>query len=602
MNEQPDIVCESSWEVCNKCGGIHTVISSKASLMQSNYDVFYCIGPLFDTPSSEFIEQQAPESISRIFERLAHKGIRCKFGSWDVFGQPNTILIDGSSFFKQLDSIKTGLWNDYQIDSIRARYDFDEPLSWSWAVGHFMEELEKEFSSKKILGHFHEWMAGFALLHLNNISSSIATVFTTHATMLGRSLAGRGTKIFSELESISPEIEAKKIGVEEKHTTERACAQTADVFSTVSSSTAKEAHHFLKCEPLVLPNGLPLDAFPTLEEALTKHSLSKSRIQEYLMTHFYPYLDPETKKNSVFDFSSTLFFYLSGRYEFENKGMDVTVSALGKLNSYLKEQQSSKTIVMFFPIAIPESKPRQTLLKNKSFFRQLQHTISEQVDKITTELISKLAVDNTVPKTLLPNSILEQFQQSFNTIRKEQRPPYTTHYINEATDPLIRSLHENNLFNRSDDKVKIVFIPSLLDGNDGLLNMNYYDFIQGCHLGIFPSYYEPWGYTPLESLSVAIPAITSNITGFGQFIADKRMGKHSGLSIVDREQDNSTTISQLFECFKDFASLSTKERVSRKVNAHALATSADWRQLITYYFRAHQQAISKKYSSLNSKR
>ncbi|MGM5481316.1 MAG: glycogen/starch synthase [Nanobdellota archaeon] len=594
METKADIVCETSWEVCNKCGGIHTVITSKASLMQAHYDTYYFIGPLFDNLPRDFIPSTPPETLSRIFERLSGHGIRCEYGVWDIDGRPSTILVDARSLFRHLDSIKKGLWDEYGIDSLNAAHDFHEPLIWSWGVGMLLEEFENEYSGKKIVGHFHEWLSGFAMFHLNNINSSVAKVFTTHATMLGRSLSSRGTWLFDVLENIDPEREAKAIGVADKFTTERACAHTADVFTTVSETTAKEAEHILGRKPMILPNGLSMDKFPTFEEASMDHKMNKRKLQDYLMAHFFPYRDPETGDDHVFDFADTLFFYTSGRYEFENKGIDVTIKALGRLNDHLKDAGSKRTIVTFFFLAVGGNKPYPELLENKSLLQGLESEISKESEVFIQRLVMDVLSRDDVDISTLPKNLLDRLKREFADVRRTKDPLLSTHEIDEDNDAIIRACRENGLHNKSDDKVKVVFIPAYLDGRDGILNMTYYEAISGCHLGIFPSYYEPWGYTPLESVAHGVPAITTSLTGYGQHMKDKIVGSKKGLYIVERSKEKDSVVDSLYRIFFHFASLDTNSRVARKINAHALSSYADWRQLVRYYLDAHNKALENK--------
>ncbi|MFW6378443.1 MAG: glycosyltransferase [Nanoarchaeota archaeon] len=594
MESKADMVCEVSWEVTNKCGGIYTVVSSKAKLMQAHYDTYYFIGPLFDRLPDEFIPSRPPESLSRIFDRLSKKGIRCEYGYWDIDGNPSTILIDSRVLFEHVNDIKEGLWDSYSVDSLLAGYDFDEPLIWSWGVGMFLEELEAEFSDKMIVGHFHEWMSGLAMMHLNNISSCIATVFTTHATMLGRSLSARGTWLFDVLDTIDPGQEAKAVGISEKFTTERACAHLADVFSTVSSSTAVEATHILGREPIVLPNGLPLEKYPTFEQASTDHTRNKRVVQDYLMAHFFPYIDPETGNDHIFDFNDTVLFYTSGRYEFENKGLDVTIDALGKLNDRLKDEGAKKDVIVFFLVAVDSQGPKAELLENKNYIDELSSRITDQTDLFVRRFVMNVLSRDDLDVKPMPDDFLDKLKREYWSIKRRRNPPLTTHIIDEDHDAIVNACRRNGLVNDSADKVKIVFVPAYLNGRDGLLNMEYYDVVSACHLGIFPSYYEPWGYTPLESIAHGVPAVTTDLAGFGQYMRDKAVDENAGLHIIKRSQNKDDVVSELYDVFRSFYDLDTPRRVNQKINAHALATYADWRQLVRHYFDAHTLALKNR--------
>lgn len=586
MNTIADMVFETSWEVCNKCGGIYTVITSKLSLMQAQYDNYYLIGPLFETLPNDFIQHEPPAPLSRVFAELEAQGIHCVYGTWDIMSKPNTILINAKSLFSQINDIKGYLWRNFGIDSLSAAYDFNEPLAWSWGVGKFLELVSKQFPEDKIVGHFHEWLSGFAALYLKDKNSSVATVFTTHATMLGRTLSSKNTNLFEMLDSINPEQEAKNNGVMDKFSTERACALNADVFTTVSEITAKECEAFFGRKPDVLPNGLAIDQFPTFEETSLKHRHFKKKIQQFIMSHFFPY--------QTFDLDKTKLFYFGGRYEFENKGIDVTLEALSKLNTHLKETGSQTTVIMFFLMAMHSNGPKGELLENKSLVQGLSSRVQEHADYFLKRVILDVLTDDSVHIDVLPPAYVKRLRRDFSFVKRTGNPLLCTHNIDEGNDPLIKKCHDLHLTNNPDDRVKIVYIPAYLTGGDGLLNMEYYEMVSGCHLGIFPSYYEPWGYTPLESIAFGVPAITTNTAGFGQYMRDKVVGNHKGLFILDRQQEWSGVIQDLYDLFHTFVHFNKSTRVACKMNAHALSTFADWRQLIRNYLAAHNKAIQEK--------
>ena len=579
-----DLVFEASWEITNKCGGIYTVITSKVPLMQANYDTYILLGPLFDTVPNDFLIRTPPEPFAAIFSRLAEQGIRCEYGVWDIPGQPTTILIDARKILNYINKIKEDLWNDYQVDSLHSAHDFNEPLAWSWGVGKFLELAAQQFNKKKIIGHFHEWLAGFAILYLKKIQSDIATVFTTHATMLGRSVSSRGVNVLQLLDTINPEEEAKRIGVIDKYSTERACALNVDVFTTVSKTTAKEAEKLFGRKPDVLPNGLAIDSFPTFDDAILQHRKYRGKISRFVMSHFFPY--------QSFDISHTLFLYSSGRYEFVNKGLDVTIDALAKLNEELKAVGSKRTVVMFFFMAMNSNGPKRELLENKSYVQEITTRIMDRNDFFLQQILLTVLLGDTTSIKILPKDYLEELKKEFNFVKRAGNPFICTHQIeNEENDEIIKYLKKMGLNNEAEDKIKIVFLPAYLDGTDGLLNLDYNEVVTGCHLGIFPSNYEPWGYTPLESIALGVPAITSSLSGFGQHMIDKVSKQKKGLAIINREQSREGVVHDLFDIIKQFVSYDRQSRVQCKLKAHALSTFADWRQLIIHYLDAHNKAL-----------
>ncbi|MCA9478258.1 MAG: glycogen/starch synthase [Nanoarchaeota archaeon] len=586
------MVFEVSFEVCNKVGGIYTVVSSKVPLMQAHYDNYFLIGPLFDTAPAEFIEERPTEPLAKIFSELAREGIKCKYGTWDILGRPNVILIDARNLNQYADDIKKHLWEAYQIDSYGAGGDFIEPMIWSWGVGKFLEKANHQFTHSKNIAHFHEWLSGFAILYLKDQGCHLPTVFTTHATMLGRSFSSTRRKLFLELDSIDPDYEAKQLGVSAKHTSEKAFARHSTVFSTVSDITAQEAQKLLGRKPEVLQNGLPIDLFPTFEESSYQHITNKKRLQQFLISHFYPY--------HVFDLNKTLFLYFGGRYEYENKGLDVIIEALSRLNYQLKEEGFDKTIVMFFFVAMNSGGPKPELLENKEQVTSLVNDLKEKSDYVIQQLLLDIITDDRYKIQPLPQDFIEGIRREFRFKKPEGNPPLCTHIIDEANDPVIKHCKAVGLTNKEEDKIKIVMVPKYLDGKDGFLNMDYYEVVSASHLGLFPSYYEPWGYTPLESLSYGVPAITSNTAGFGLFLKDKIIGKKKGLQIVDRHRDFEEVVQQLYELLNEYVRYNIHERVSCKMNAHALATYADWRQLIKNYIIVHNKAIVGERTSKES--
>jgi len=585
MEENTPMLFEASWEVTNKVGGIYTVIRSKIPLMKMHYDNYFLIGPLFNYVPIDFIQETPPSTFSEIFDQLATQNIRCIYGTWDVPGRPTTILIDAKGLFDKKDNIKAGLWNDFGIDSLYASYDFEEPLVWSWAVGQFLRVVEEHFKNNKIITHLHEWLSGFALLYLKQHKSKIATVLTTHATMLGRSIASNNKNYFDILKKIDPLEEAKKLRVVDKFTTEKACALQADVFTTVSEITAEEASIIFGRKPDVLPNGLPLDSYPTFEGASYNHLVNKEQLQKYIVSHFFPY--------ETFDLENTLFYYTSGRYEFENKGMHYIIKSLGKLNRQLREEGSKRSVIMFFFLAVTAGGPRQELLENTKNVEELFNSVKSHSESFFKKVVENLLTKETKDLKLCSGESLDQLRRRAKTIKRKGLSAMTTHVVDEEHDRVVQACIKEGLNNEPEDKVKIVIVHSFLNGRDGLINMSYNDVVNACHLGIFPSHYEPWGYTPLESISLGVPAITSSYAGFGQHIKPHLAGAHPGVFVLDLEQEDNNITEDLYKFLERYLFLSKQNRVATKMNAHALSTYADWRQLIQHYLEAHQKALKK---------
>jgi len=591
---QADMLYEVSWEVCNKVGGIYTVVKSKVELMQENYENYTLVGPFFaDKAKLETQQTVPPEGIKKVFDRLAKEGIVCYYGKWLVKGEPSVILVNSQGFYAKKDDIKKWLWESYQIDTLFSNWDFEEPMIWAYAVGKMLEYIAEEYQNEKIVAHLHEWLAGIALLHLKDVQSRISTVFTTHATMLGRSLAGQGYDLYSVLDSINPDEEAHKMNVQDKYLTEKACATKTDVFTTVSEITSIEAEKILgrKADVLVL-NGLDIQKFPNFEECSIKHKQQREVIREFISYFFFPYY--------TFDVSQTVIFFIVGRYEFKNKGIDIFIKALGRLNERLKHEGSPKTVVSFFWIPTGVNGIKTELLEAEDKYEQIKEYVQRDIPTLKSRLINSILVDSEVTKdTLFDKEFLIEARKHRMQFAKQGSPLLSTHYLfNEKEDPTIKAFIEEGLHNSEEDVVKVINYPVYLDGNDNLLGLKYYDAIQGSHFGIFPSYYEPWGYTPLESAALGVPALTTDLAGFGRFIKAKQQeiqAEKGGIYVLDRYGKNDDeAVSNFTDILYEFVQLRRKDRVEQKMLAKELCEYADWKKLIQNYIRAHNLALEKQ--------
>ncbi len=593
MEKKADYVFEVSWEVCNKVGGIYTVVSSKALKMFEHYgENYFAVGPYFPKKAhGEFKEEVSPDFLKEVIEGLKKEGITARYGKWLVQGQPNALLIDFSEFASRKNEIKKELWDNYKIDSLNTGYfDFDEPIIWGYAAGKLMHEISKNLKGKNVCAHVHEWLSGSALLYLKK-NSKIATVFTTHATVLGRAMSSSNVNLYASLGKINPEQECYKFGVSAKHQTERAAAQNADIFTTVSEITGIEAEFLLGRKPdVLLPNGLDFKKFPTFEQASISHARIKKKIKEFIAYYFFPYY--------VFKLDDTLIYFLSGRYEFRDKGIDTCIAALGNLNEKLKKEKSQRTIVAFFwvPGNIRGIKPE--LLESKTFYEDIKESINDSMEDVKTRLIFSL-VNETIATCgdLFGEDTLLEVNRKLTRFRKSGNPALSTHDLyDEEKDDILNALKKNNLLNKEEDKVKVVFYPIYLTGADGLLDLNYYESMQGSHLGIFPSYYEPWGYTPLEAGALGVSSVTTDLAGFGRYIQKKENGKEGGIFVIKRHNKNDNeVIEQLSSVMHSFANLSNEERVKNKIRALHLAAHADWNNMIKNYIKAHNLALEKKF-------
>ena len=593
MDPEADVCFEVSWEVCNKVGGIFTVVSSKASQMIDHYkDNYFLVGPYFPQKIYGIFEEQlAPESCRTVLEKLKKEGIDVHYGTWLIKGNPHVLLIDFSNFAKNKNDIKKELWDNYKIDSLYTEYfDFDEPVIWAYAVGKVIESLKPSFNNKRIVAQFHEWLSGAGLLYLKSRKVRIGTVFTTHATMLGRTLASEDVNLYDILEKINPDEEAKKRGssIFAKFQMEKQSALNANVFTTVSEITSIEAEKLLSRKPdVILPNGLDMSKFPTFEQASVKHKLFKNRIKHFLMTYFFPYYS--------FDIDNTLVYFLAGRYEFHDKGIDVLIKALGELNLMLKKEKSNKTIVAFFwvPGSIKSINP--TLLESKTLLNDIKDEVEDSLEDIKNKIIYLLVAQKEVSKKeLFDEDSLEDFKRKSLRLLRKGVPPLSTHDLyNYDSDQIINSFKKAGLNNLKEDPVKVIFYPIYLSGADGLLDTSYYESMQGAHLGVFPSYYEPWGYTPLEGGALGVSSVTTDLSGFGRFICKEcAPQKYPGIFVLKRYQKkDDQVVKDLTNFMYKFAKFNAQERTENKITAQKIALMADWKNFIENYIKAHNIAV-----------
>jgi glycogen(starch) synthase len=591
MGHDSTLLLESSWEVCNKVGGIYTVVSSKAAKVNAAYKKNYItIGPYFHhNVIGQFQEEIPPSEIKKAFDALKEKGIMCHYGTWQIEGEPKAILLDTTNFWHNLNDVKRQLWDWYKVDSLLAAHDYDEPVLWSFASGMLIQELTHHMPHKQMVAQFHEWLSGAGLLYARKHCHKIGTVFTTHATVLGRSLANADAPLYELLGKTLLEEEAKKHGVQAKHSMEKAAANACHVFTTVSEITGMEAEHLLGRKPdVLLPNGLDLGKFPVFEEILIKHRVQRDQIREFCLAYFFPYYH--------FDIENTIFYFLASRYEFRAKGIDHFIKALGMLNKRLKEEKSTRTIVAFLWVPTGIRNIRQELIENKTYFRDIKDSLDESKADIEKNLLYSLLEEKSVsPERVLGEQFLHDMKKKLARFRKQGTPPLVTHDIYDSNDAIVRAIYEAGLLNKEEDRVKVIYYPMYLTGADGLLDLNYYEAMQGCHLGVFPSYYEPWGYTPLEAGALGVPAITTDMSGFGRyFCADCVQTDFPGIYVVRRlgkpEQD---AINQLADFMHHFALLSREERTKDKLEARRVASTVDWEVLVQYYLEAHELAVKK---------
>lgn len=540
----PDFIFEASWEVCNKVGGIYTVLSMRAKTMQERLkDQIIFIGPDC-TKDAENIYFKEDKSLFAEWVQVTNdEGLSIKVGHWDIPGLPIAILIDYTSFFAQKNEFYSNLWQQYKVDSLHAYGDYDDSAMFSYAAAKVVESYYRHYllNHKNVIFHANEWQTGFAALVLQYRVPEIATLFTTHATGIGRSIAGNNKPLYGYLPAYNGDQMAGELNMESKHSIEKQTALHVDCFTTVSEITALECKELLdKPVDVVLPNGFEDDfvpkgvAFTNKRRAARKHLL-----------HIAEALTGDTLDDD------TLIVSTSGRYEFRNKGIDVFIEAMNRLNH---DENMQRKVVAFIEVpgwvANPRADLQERLLSGKKY-----------------------------------ETALEQ--------------PLLTHRLhNEDTDSVLGMAQYLGLNNEKENRVKLIFVPCYLDGADGIVNKSYYDVILGNDLCVYPSYYEPWGYTPLESIAFKVPCITTDLAGFGLW-ANGAKGKaceiEDGVKVIHRTDDNYSEVAEsIKETILSYAKMNKTTANKCRTNAQKLSKKALWSEFFKAYETAYAKALSRR--------
>lgn len=536
---KPDYLFEVSWEVCNKVGGIHTVVSTKAkTIVNELNDNYILIGPdvwkeTHNNP--EFIEDK---NLLKSWHLQAEtEGLKFRIGRWNLADNPIVILVDFTPFFNDKDKIFSELWTKYKLDSLSGQWDYIEPALFGYASAKVIESYYNFFltSSDKIVAQFHEWMTATGILYLKDKMPQAACVFTTHATVLGRCVAGNNIPLYKNPERFIPDALANEFNVKAKHSLEKIAARESDSFTTVSDITAKECEIFLSKKPdVVTLNGFEPSFVPNNDNFDEKRRIAREKLLNVASTLI--------NKNFSDD---TLLIINSGRYEFKNKGIDLFIDALGELN---KINDFSKDIIAFIMVPAGQSGHEYNLYHN-------------------------LNNDDKLP---LKNNFI------------------THNLFDEKSDPVVGRVMKNNLINSKESNIHIVFVPCYLNGFDGIFDMHYYDLLIGFDLSVFPSYYEPWGYTPLESIAFHIPTITTSLAGFGMWATQLFPNADSSVIVINRTDDNDAyVVNAIAEGITEIAKSDKNHMKFIRQTAFNISSSALWTELIDNYRNAYDIALQK---------
>ena len=540
----PNFIFESSWEVCNKVGGIYTVLSTRAKTLQDKLkDHIMFIGPdVWKEKENPLFEEDA--SLLKSWRDTAeNENLHVRIGRWNVPGHPIAVLVDFQPYFAIKNDIYTRLWEDYGVDSLHAYGDYDEASMFSYAAGLVVESYYNHIlkgQCEHVVYQAHEWMTGLGALYIQKHVPEVATIFTTHATTIGRSIAGNHKPLYEYLFAYNGNQMAQELNVQSKHSIERETAHHVDCFTTVSEVTNRECAELLdKPADVVLMNGFEKDFVPSKAQFARKRREARRKLREVAGALL------GTEFDDVVMIISTC-----GRYEFRNKGIDLYMEAM---NRSLRNKDLTRKVLAFVQVPGWVCCPREDLKER---------------------LASGKACDTPLEWPLL------------------------THWLHEMShDQVIDYMKRYNMWNLPDDKVKVIFVPCYLDGADGIFNMHYYDLLIGMDLTVYASYYEPWGYTPLESVAFHVPCITTNLSGFGLWV-NQLLGKDGeltdGVQVVRRTDYNS---SEVADAIKDavtaYAAFTPQEAEKIRHKAADISEHALWKHFIRYYYQAYDIALHK---------
>lgn len=594
----PALLFEVSWETCCQVGGIYTVLRSKApATVQSWGDNYWLIGPYREQSARiEFEPQRAEGVVGEAVAELRDRGVRLHCGRWLITGRPRVILIDLDSIAAHLNEMKYFLWKDLGIGTPPHEAETDGAVLFGYATTDLLQAIHRRLNGFPMLAQFHEWQGAVALPLLKYRGTTFPTVFTTHATVVGRHLSAANADLYNSLGQIDAEAIARAHGVHHRFLIEKAAAQTADVFTTVSEITAEEARYFLGREPgVVLPNGLNVERAAAPHEFQNLHVRCKERIHDFVRGHFFP--------SYTFDLTHTLYLFTAGRYEYRNKGFDIFIEALYELNRRLKAQSEGVTVVAFIIAKAHCRAPSVEALNRQAMYNELRHTCAEVKEELGRTLFESVAAGR-LPTTddLLDEYARVRLKRMIHAFLRSSPPTVVTHELEDAAnDPVLRHLRRRGLLNAPDDPVKVIFHPDFITPTSPILGLEYDEFVRGCNLGVFPSYYEPWGYTPLECIVRGVPAITSDLSGFGAYVME-RFPEHdaNGIFVARRRHVSpETTVYQVAGWLHALTRMSLRDRIAMRNRVEQHADHFDWRQLTSFYRGAYRRAFQKHYPTLN---
>ena len=544
--QQPKYIFEASWEVCNKVGGIYTVLSTRAKTLHDQIgDRLLFIGPDFWIERENPLFKENRRLLSAWRKQAEAEGLKIRVGRWQIPGEPIAVLLDFTPFYNNKNEIYSWAWQHYQVDSLHAYGDYDEASMFAYGAGRVVESYYRFFkltADDNVVFQAHEWMTCLGALYLQQAVPQVATIFTTHATSIGRSIAGNNKPLYDYLWAYNGDQMAEELNMQSKHSIEKQTAMHVDCFTTVSDITATECRELLdKPVDAVLTNGFENDFVPHAGKPFTDARRKARRVM----------LNVANKLMGTQLDDSTIIIGTGGRYEFKNKGIDMLIEALNRLRL---DDKLERNVLVFINVPAWVKGPRIDLQKRLA--SKQQQTVPSSDPRITHEL------------------------------------------HNQDQDMVLGQMNWLDMHNRENERVKVIFVPCYLDGNDGIFNMHYYDLLIGNDLCIYPSYYEPWGYTPTESVAFHVPCITTDLAGFGLWV-NTLCGRYSqladGVKTIHRTDNNfAEAADEIKNTILEFTNLTPSQIKKIRANAAAIAEKALWQHFIENYYKAYDIALTKR--------
>ncbi len=590
------ILVEVSWETCNQVGGIYQVIRSKVPHMIARWgDRYLLIGPYDHAKAAvEFEASKAGGWLAQALQSLESRGLRVHYGRWLVPGRPRVMLIEHGMPPDQLGRLKYQLWSDHGIETPANDWLVDQVCSFAHGVYRLLEAMEEHRPSPTgdagMVAHFHEWMAGLAIPMIRRRGLGVATVFTTHATILGRYLASSREDFYDHLRRFDHDAEARNFNIAAQHKIERACAHGSHVFTTVSTITAEECDALLgRPVDVVLPNGLTVGMYNAGHEQQRLHGEYKEVIHKFTMGHFFP--------SYSFDLDRTLYFFTSGRFEPRNKGFDVCLEAMARLNARLKAANLGKTAVFFIVTRRPTRSINPLAMEKRGVLNELNEICNKIAQGVQQRLFYRAAARGKLHlDDLVDEYWMLRYRRSQHALKQNCLPMVVTHILeDDANDPVLAHIRYLDLINREEDPVKVVYHPEFINPHNRLWGIEYDQFVRGCHFGLFPSSYEPWGYTPLESAAMGVPSVTSDLAGFGRYLMESYPDHDRwGMKVIKRRgRGFHEAAEDLAAYLFEFCALERRDRIAMRNEVDRHSWDFDWSKLGRAYHAAHDLALAR---------